>query len=565
MNSPKHLLNEVCFAATLGAHRHFRDNLNRIRDTQWRILKDLLAANRSSEFGRRFGFDRIHNVDAYRSAVPVMTYEEYRPWIERIAAGEHGVLTREKVRLLQPTGGSSGGSKLIPYTPALQREFRAGILPWWHDLYRQFPDLRRTRAYWSITPAGHTPQATGPVPIGFDQDAEYFGWRGALLGGTFAVPAAVSGLRHLENYKYLTAYYLLKCADLGLISVWNPTFLTLLLRDIEQYYDQIVEDLTNGEISLPAGEDISRLRRHMRPDPERAAELKSVRTTDGRQGFNAVWKKLKVISCWTDAAAADYARPLRKAFPRAKIQGKGLLATEAVVTIPWSAARGNVPAYTGHFLEFLEESTQQSCLTHELRAGETYRVVVSTGGGLYRYDIGDRVQVTGLASGVPLLAFLGRDNVVDLVGEKLEESHVHKVISDILARMNIDTRFVMLAPERIDGGGYYVLYIETQEPELDSLLRQARVMIDTALKDNMQYAHARNIGQLQPLKVFHIRATGDRSYYQRCLQEGQRMGDIKPAILDRRTGWEDFFRGRMLENESAGVVEPGQVAKGGKG
>lgn len=561
MNSPKYILNDMCFVATAGAHRRFRDNLTRIHWTQMRILKNLLAANRSSEFGRRFGFARINGINSYRSAVPVMTYEDYRPWVERIAAGEHTVLTKEKVRLLQPTGGSSGGSKLIPYTRSLQREFQAGILPWWHDLYRQYPELRGARAYWSITPPGQVPVQSGAVRVGFDQDAEYFGWRGALLGKTFAVPAAVSGLRHLENYKYLTAYFLLKCADLGLISVWNPTFLTLLLRDIEHYYDQIVDDLASGDITLPAGEDISGLRRDLRPDRERAAELKSVRNTDGKQDYTLIWKQLKVISCWTDATAADYARQLRVIFPRVRMQGKGLLATEAVITIPWSAARGNVPAYTGHFLEFLEDPGERPCLIHELRVGTVYRVVVSTGGGLYRYDIGDRVKVTGHAQGVPLLTFIGRDNVVDLVGEKLEERHVHTAVTSILNRLNIETRFVMLAPERTDSGGYYVLYVETLEPELDSLLRQARVLIDTALKDNMQYAHARNIGQLQPMKVFHIRATGDRSYYQRCLQDGQRMGDIKPAILDRRRDWQSYFQGRMLETDPASWAGPGPLTK----
>lgn len=565
MNFPKHILNGACLASTKTAHRAFGRNIARARFIQLQILKKILAANRTSDFGRQFRFDKIKGVGAFRRAVPVMSYEDYRPWIDRIADGEQGLLTRDRVRLLQPTGGSSGGSKWIPYTDRLLREFQSVVLPWWHDLYRKYPEMRRGRAYWSITPAGQAARRPGPVPVGYEQDADYFGWRGALIGGTFAVPPAVAGVRYLENFKYLTAYFLLKCADLSLISVWNPTFLILLLRDIEYYFDQIVADISDGDITLPAGEDIHALGPCFHPDPQRAKELRSVRLTDGPQDYSCIWPRLRLISCWTDAAADDYARQLHEMFPSVAMQGKGLLATEAIITVPWTAAGGNVPAYNGHFLEFIGIADRQPYLIHELKMGETYQVVVTTGGGLYRYDMGDRVRVTGHALGLPLLTFVGRDQVVDLVGEKLEEQHVRRAVSGILSRMNIDTRFVMLAPQRTGTGGYYILYIETDDPEQDSLLRQARVLIDTALKDNMQYAYARNIGQLSAPKVFHIRADGDRSYYRRCLEEGQRMGDIKPAVLDRRADWIPYFQGRLLETETAAEAGAPLPHKGAAG
>ena len=48
-------------------------------------------------------------------------------------------------------------------------------------------------------------------------------------------------------------------------------------------------------------------------------------------------------------------------------------------------------------------------LAHELERGRTYSVVVTTGGGLYRYRLGDLVNVVGFEAGCPLLRFVGRE------------------------------------------------------------------------------------------------------------------------------------------------------------
>lgn len=564
MNLPKHILNEVVFVSTKRSHQYFRKNIDRARYIQLRILQRLLKQNSISQFGQKFGFGQIKGIQAYRSQVPILTYDDYKPWIDRIVRGEQRILTKERVLLLEPTGGSSGGSKLIPYTQSLQKEFQAGILTWWHDLYRRYPELRRGSAYWSITPAVHSQQNTGPVPVGFQSDAAYFGWRGLCLSGTLAVPPEVTRFKKVENFRYLTAYFLLKCHDLNLISIWNPTYLTLLLRDIQLYYDQLVADIHQGGITLPAGEDTSSIQEHLLPDPERAAHLRTVHITHGQQDFSQVWPNLKLVSCWMDAAAKEYSEQLRNHFSRVTFQGKGLLATEAMVSLPWTGAGGNVPAFTSHFLEFVSENDGREFLLHELRMGETYRVIVTTGGGLYRYDIGDRVQVTGHALGLPLLKFVGRDRVVDLVGEKLAESHIQPLISELLSRLRIDAKFVMLAPQHTEQGGYYVFYIETVDSGQENLLRQVRILLDSALKKNMQYAYARNIGQLAAPCVYQISQGGDRSFYQRCMQEGQRMGDIKPSILDKRSDWMNYFEGQMLHVDSGNTGNslplPGQEA-----
>ena len=70
----------------------------------------------------------------------------------------------------------------------------------------------------------------------------------------------------------------------------------------------------------------------------------------------------------------------------------------AIVTIPFA---GRHPLAIGsHFFEFIDAN---GCarLAHQLERGVDYTVVVTTGGGLYRYRLADRVSVDGWCAATP--------------------------------------------------------------------------------------------------------------------------------------------------------------------
>src|SRR5580704_7845901 len=91
------------------------------------LLDRLLRANASSAYGQKFGFGRLRTAREFQSAVPIVGYEEIRPWVERIKAGEQAVLTEEPVLMLEKTSGSSSAAKYIPYTASLRREFQRAV------------------------------------------------------------------------------------------------------------------------------------------------------------------------------------------------------------------------------------------------------------------------------------------------------------------------------------------------------------------------------------------------------------------------------------------------------
>jgi hypothetical protein len=511
----------------------FARALRHVRRTQEAILRRCLRRNERTAFGRRHGFDSIESVELYRKRVPLHRHEDLQPDLERVAAGQSGVLTAQRVIRLEPTSGSSGPCKLISYTAGLQSELRAAVAPWIVDLCRKRPALLGGPAYWSITPAApRPPTAVGAVPVGFEDDGAYLG--GAfrrLVDATLAVPSSVARLHDPQRFRRATLLWLLAARELRLISVWHPSFLELLLAPLPQWWDGLLQDLERGGPVEGTG-------RTLRPNPARARELSALPLPDPR----AIWPRLQLISCWADGPAELPAAALARRFPGVEVQPKGLLATEACVSLPY---RGERPlAVTSHFFEFLDDEGHARC-AWELQAGATYEVVVTTGGGLYRYRLGDQVRVTGRLLQAPCVQFLGRrDGVSDLFGEKLAEPFVADAIARVLGAARIKTPFALLAPESDVDGTRYALFVELELPR--EPLRQATDalsdLLHAALCENPNYEWCARLGQLHPARAIAVPRGAYKRYAERLAQDGRRLGAIKPAALSRLTGWADWLQ-----------------------
>jgi hypothetical protein len=517
-------------AANAGGWWRFRAALDRPETTQETILRRYLAANAETAFGKAHGFSTIRSAREFQDRVPLAGYAEMEPWIARIAAGEAAVLTRSPVRTLEVTSGSSAAAKRIPYTAAMQAEIRRAIAPWVFDIYQHRPRLALGCAYWSISPLKMDEETTdGKVRTGFEEDAEYLGgfWKG-LVDSTLAVPGAVRFLRDVDSFRYATLLFLLRRADLALISVWHPSFLTLLMAALPGFWDDLVRDVERGKVIVG---------RKLQPLPRRAAELRRL----APDALTRIWPRLGLISCWGDAHAALHLDEVRRTFPGIEIQPKGLLATEAFVTVPFA---GSTPlAIRSHFFEFLSEGTERPRLSHELEPGGTYSVVATTGGGLYRYKLEDRVEVTGFARRTPSLRFLGREgHVSDLRGEKLHESFVAGALARAFRRLGVAARFAMLAPdEHPSGPPRYVLYLETEGPASPELAS----FVEEELEANPLYRACVALGQLAPAAVFLVAGAAFPRYLQHCRERGQRLGDVKPLALSTAPGWRDVFPGSL--------------------
>ncbi len=167
--------NLLWFLYSAGMSRKWKHASRDVPGIQFAVLKRIISANVDSEFGREHHFADVDAVELYQHVVPVRSYEEFKPYIERIAEGHPKVLTSERVLQFALTSGSTQASKLIPYTKALVSEFQEGIDPWVRYLFRSFPRILLGKTYWSVTPIGERKSyTTGGIAIGFDDEQQYF-------------------------------------------------------------------------------------------------------------------------------------------------------------------------------------------------------------------------------------------------------------------------------------------------------------------------------------------------------------------------------------------------------
>lgn len=502
MSAESKILNGICSLLYRREYRRFTSPCD-IGKIQTEYLLKLLQKNSETVYGRKYGFGSIQSYEDFAEKVPLSVYEDYEPYIRAMADGERGVLTKEEVLLFELTSGSSGSKKLIPYTKTLKREFQRGIKPWLYDIYAGVSGVNQGRSYWSITPvtAGKSYTSAG-IPVGFEEDAEYFGfvtqW---IMRRLFAVDGSVKFAEDMQDFYRKTALQLLDCRDLTLISVWNPTFLTLLCDFMHAHRHSLAEELSRDgrEVFLEAAE---------------------------QRRFDRIFPMLKLISCWADASASSYIDRVREYFPDVYIQPKGLLATECFMSFPLVGEEGARLSIRSHFFEFRRLADGEIVTAERLTEGE-YELIVTTGGGFYRYRIGDIVEVLAVyPDAPPRIRFLRRAGICsDLFGEKLTEDFVRGVCE----KLGIAGLFCLLAPE----GKRYCLYTAAGHITSKDL--------DDALRESYHYNYCRQLGQLEEAEVVTVTGTPREKYVERLVGEGMRAGDIKPAYLSSRRGWWKYF------------------------
>lgn len=471
-----------------------------------RALADRLARRASRcAYGRHHGLvpGRVRP-GGIRDALPLCDYEALAPWVERQQREEGPVLTPDRVRHYEPTSGSSGPRKLIPYTRALQATFARMFALWTHDLLAHIPRLGEGRVYFSISPQLDPPAPTARGrPVGLADDSEYLGgWR-APMRPFLLDTAAIAQERDGERFQWQLLRALVAASDLEVISVWNPSFLLVLLDLLEARREELLAE---------AG--------------RRAHALRG-----SQVDVAALWPRLKLVSAWQDANAAPLARALSARLAHAHFQGKGLLATEAALTLPLWGVEGGVPLVRDVFFEFMRPDGTLALL-HEVERGEQLEVIISTQGGLLRYRLGDQVAVVGRLLRTPTLRFLGRGGgVCDLVGEKLAEPFVRDVIERLVPA---EASLRVLLPRQQPRAGYVLVLDALGGPRGARARSEALAcQVERALMDAHHYRHARALGQLSALEVW-VRPHAAAALTRFGERQGLRRGDIKPAYLVTR-------------------------------
>jgi hypothetical protein len=464
----------------------FRRSLAGVAAAQTRVLKTILRGAATTRYGRERGLSSTDDVASFQAKIEPCSYASLSNLIEEQRKSGEAIVTPGRVRCYEPTSGSAGPAKRIAYNDALLASFRSAFSIWAHDLLTHALRPRTGRMFMSVSP--RTTQERGLA-----DDSAYLGGPLRLLLRRFMVASDLRGAHSPEQFRDALACALVGCADLEIVSVWNPSYLLLVMEHFA----------ARREALLPR---IARKRR-------RVLEQNTI-------CWPEVWPNLQFVSCWDSAAAAGAARQLAALLPHARLQGKGLLATEAPISVPLFGVKASVPLVDEVFIELADEHGNVRLL-HECEIGKTYSLIVTQAGGLLRYCLGDRVGIVGRHLDAPLLEFLGRtDAVCDLVGEKLHEDFVAQALRESIG----ETAFCLLAPVVPPrAAAHYVLLTDDQTPQLGPL-------VDARLRRALRYDEARSLGQLESIEVV-AHASMRRVVHDFLIADGLAAGDIKDRAL----------------------------------
>ncbi len=493
------------------------------RETQEAVLRRILTANLETEFGREHGFSRVAGVDDYRQAVPVLTYEDLREAIERQELTGERCLTRERPVYYHRTSGTVGAPKNIPVTASglaqMKRDQRLSAYVWARD------SAVLEGKVFAVSGAAVEGHMAGGTPFGSASGLLYR-HQSRFVQSRYVLPAAVSDI---EDYdvRYL-AMAVCGLAEPGVTSAAtaNPSTFLRLLSVVHDNADAVLGAIATGQLpgeasSLP-----------LTPRPERARELERRLSAAGRLTYDDIWPGLRGIVTWTGGSCGIALGNLSPLLPDGvQIIEWGYSSSEFRGTLNVDAQlNACLPTLLGTFFEFAERGAWEAdegnflCLD-ELEDGREYYVFVTTGDGLYRYDINDIVRVNGWVGNTPTFAFVQKGKgVTNITGEKVTESQVLDAVTSAFAPSGAPPDFfVMLADEAASG---YTLYVETSASAFAG--GDAADALDRLLSvSNIEYESKRKSGRLAPLRVRLLPAGAGGRYRESCVASGQRDAQFK--------------------------------------
>ncbi len=499
------------------------------RGAQEARLRAVLAEVSDTEQGRVLGLRRELSLDAYRDTVPVRTHADLLPLLDRVAAGEIGVLTRSPVRMLLETSGTTGRPKWLPVTDPWARSVGAAQSLWVLSMLRDDEALARGSALSIVSAAEHA-RSSGGLPIGANTGRMFLAqpWYVRLRA---PVPYAVYCLEDPE----IRAYGILRHALAQPVRSWstaNPSTILLYCRRMVAWWDDLAQDCADGTFRCgPAAALPDAARRRLGrlggwggfPRARLPAEPLPARA----------WS-LRRVSCWTGGSAPFFLEKLATALgAEVPVREAGVNASEGAFGVSVDDL-GPIAWLAGHVLEFIDAGGRARW-AWELEEGAEYRLVVSTEAGLLRYDMGDLVRVVGWAGGAPRIVFVRKaGNFLNATGEKVTEDQI------VAAARAVAPRAVGVSVSL--GWGerpWFRLAVEMDDATNDLANR-----FDVALRGgNLEYASKRDTDRLAA-PVVHLVPPGTFTAWKLArVRAGAPDAQVKDPIVLESSRWDALVAG----------------------
>ena len=526
----------ACWGMRQTAHK-FLTQTAQFQASSSRTLDRILALNGQTEFGRRCGLNGAAPRRTFET-LPLTTYRDYAPYVERLAAGEKNLLSSQPVVYFATTSGTSGPQKMIPITRAHMRAaLRIKMIP--VGLALRSGILRPMHGRIMVIMSEHSSGRTaGGIPKGaaISGGFQYFA---DVIDLFLTAPRDVIQVQDQVAARYLHLLFALRHEHLWTIIAFFPAILLFALRDLETHSERLLRDLADGTLSAElriSAQTRSRLLRRLRPEPARARALATL-LERGQFTVPDIWPQVTAILTATGGAFRFYIDQLRPYLGDLPIFSSAYSSCEGTVGIGFSTEQPYYMMTPGPaYIEFLpveaaDDPQARPMPAWQARPGCCYEVVLTTLDGLIRYRLEDIVRVVEFYGQTPILEFIERvGQVINIAGEKTAEHHVVEAMEAAcrIVRGSLVDYFVVADSEHQPAR--YQLVIEGW-PDGRDHSREARRLLqefDAALcKAAPDYGGERRMGTLASMSAILLRPGAFERERDRRIAVGASPSQIK--------------------------------------
>ncbi|XP_061563900.1 GH3 domain-containing protein [Cololabis saira] len=556
----------VKFVGWLGGRqrRKLEADTLKVKQVQEETLLKRLRKNADTCYGRQYEFSSIEDAEGFRARHPITTYEHYREFIKRIAAGEEKVIIAEKPVILAMTSGTSGPSAMLLSTKDTNTEFfLQGVTVCLDAMRRAFSDtdsLQRTTKFF-YTPTFR--QSEAGIPIGPNSSTPA---SSRHMLNLYTTPAPAFEVPSEKDTLYLHLLFALKDPSVGTLESNFASTVFYAFTALQERWQELVEDIERGEISGALSLDPkvrAGLEALMKPDPRRAAQLRPL-FQDGFSGIaKLLWPDLHLVLAVDSGSNQIYGEMLRDNYCKGvPFYSPFYAATEGLIGVnlwPQEASRRYLLCPRSMFCEFLpenslEEESPQTLLMGEVKEGDSYELVVTNASGLFRFRIGDIVKVVGFHNQCPIVEFqYRRGQMLNVRGEKLSEAlflgALRKAVAQWPGAQLIDYSCAEsgILGDSIGGSDpHYQVYIELKG--VRNLTEEQRYKLDVCLQqDSAVYKSFRIKGSIGPVRV-QLVAQGAFKELRKQMMEytNTSPNTFKMHRVLRRKEYADFLLGKTV-------------------
>lgn len=470
-------------------------------EVQEELLLNLIRTAEQTVIGKQYDFSSVKSYQEFTERVPVSTYEDLEPLIERTRKGEQNVFWSTPIKWFAKSSGTTNAkSKFIPVsTEALENcHYKAG-----KDLLSLYLNNNEESQLFT----GKSLRLGGSKQL-YEDNNTFFGDLSAILIDNMPIWAEFSS---------------------------TPSNKVSLMSEWETKIPAIINETIHENVTSFAGV----------PSWMLVLMNKTLEAT-GKSNLLEIWPNLEVYF-HGGVSFEPYREQYKKILPSSEFQYYEIYnASEGFFAIQDLNNSSDLLLMLdyGIFYEFIPMDTfgtpeQKTIRLSEVELGKNYAIVITTNAGLWRYMVGDTVRFTSLNP--YRIRVSGRTkHHINVFGEELIVENTDKAIAKACKLTNTEVIDYTVAPVFMEGkekGAHEWMIEFKNDPENIAHFRQ--VLDDTLQSLNSDYeAKRHNNMTLNPL-IINVARTN--LFYDWLKEQDKLGGQHKiPRLSNQRNYLEEL-------------------------